>query len=182
MDALPRHVTVQVHADRAVAVEDVGEFQRVTLASGPTLVADVVVLAQGYLEQAPGPDEQRLLDEATGHGLTYVPPGHTADLDLGGLRPGEPVVVRGMGLAFVDLFVLLAEGRGGRFTDEGGHLTYHPSGREPVLHVGSRRGVPYHAKLGYEIRSTTDGPAPLRHLTRERLAAVRSGCASNSLR
>ena len=175
VDALPRHVTVHVHADRAVSVEDVGESQRVTLASGPALLADVVVLAQGYLEQAPGPDEQRLLDEATAHGLTYVPPGHTADLDLGDLRPSEPVVVRGMGLAFVDLFVLLSEGRGGRFTDEGGHLTYHPSGREPVLHVGSRRGVPYHAKLGYEIRSTTDGPAPLRHLTRERLAAVGAG-------
>ncbi|MGO4598548.1 FAD/NAD(P)-binding protein [Terrabacter sp. 2RAF25] len=176
--ALPRTVTVRVHADLAVSVEDVRETQRVTLASGPTLVADVVVLAQGYLEQAPAPDEQRLLDEATGHGLTYVPPGHTADLDLGDLRPGEPVVVRGMGLAFVDLFVLLAEGREGRFTDEGDHLTYHPSGREPLLHVGSRRGVPYHAKLGYEIRSTTDGPAPLRHLTRERLTAVGDGSST----
>jgi uncharacterized NAD(P)/FAD-binding protein YdhS len=173
--ALPRTVTVRAHADRAVSVEDVGETQRVTLAAGPTLPADLVVLAQGYLEQAPAPDEQRLLDEADRLGLTYVPPGHTADLDLGDLRPGEAVVVRGMGLAFVDLFVLLGEGRGGRFTDDGDELTYHPSGREPVLHVGSRRGVPYHAKLGYEIRSTTDGPAPLRHLTRDRLAGMGGG-------
>ena len=93
-------------------------------------------------------------------GLTYVPPGHTADLDLDGPAPGEPVVVRGMGLAFVDLVVLLGEGRGGTFTGDGTQLTYHPSGREPVLHVGSRRGVPYHAKLGYEVARAVAGPAP----------------------
>ena len=173
--ALPQAVTMVVHADRAVSVDDSGGTQQVTLAGGTTLVADVVVLAQGYLEQAPAEEEQRLLDEAGRLGLTYVPPGHTADLDLEGLRAGDPVVVRGMGLAFVDLFVLLGEGRGGRFSGDGDHLTYHPSGREPVLHVGSRRGVPYHAKLGYEIRSTSDGPGPLRHLTRERLAEVGGG-------
>jgi uncharacterized NAD(P)/FAD-binding protein YdhS len=173
--SLPDNVTVNVRPDRAVALEDVGRSQLVTLAGGAALEADVVVLAQGYLDQAPAPAERRLLAEARAWGLTYVPPGHTADLDLDDVRPGEPVVVRGMGLAFVDLFVLLGEGRGGRFTGDGDRLTYHPSGREPVLHVGSRRGVPYHAKLGYEIRSTTDGPAPLRHLTRERLARIGDG-------
>jgi uncharacterized NAD(P)/FAD-binding protein YdhS len=175
--ALPETVTVNVHADRAVELVDVGRRQQVTLAGGTALVADVVVLAQGYIDQAPAPDEQRLLDESASVGLRYVPPGHTADLDLEGLCPGEPVVVRGMGLAFVDLVVLLGEGRGGRFTGAGDDLTYHPSGREPVLHVGSRRGVPYHAKLGYEIRSTGSGPAQLRHLTRDRLAALGDGPA-----
>ncbi|MEW1955557.1 FAD/NAD(P)-binding protein [Terrabacter sp. NPDC080008] len=172
---LPRSLTVHVHTDRAVALEDDGPTQTVTLAGGATLAADVVVLAQGYLQQAPGPDELQLLDRAEQHDLTYVPAGHTADLDLDELRPGEPVLVRGMGLAFVDLFVLLGEGRGGRFRGTGNELTYHPSGSEPVLHVGSRRGVPYHAKLGYEVRSPADGPAPLRHLTRERLAGMGGG-------
>ena len=90
--------------------------QRVTLAGGARIEADVVVLAQGYLDQAPAPDERQLLAAADARGLTYVPPGHTADLDLDDLRPGEPVVVRGMGLAFVDLVVLLGEGRGGHFS------------------------------------------------------------------
>ncbi|GAA1984447.1 FAD/NAD(P)-binding protein [Terrabacter lapilli] len=178
VQTLPASVTVHVHADRAVALEDDGPTQTVTLATGATLAADLVVLAQGYLQQAPGSDEQRLLAQAEQHQLTYVPPGHTADLDLEHLRPDEPVLVRGMGLAFVDLFVLLAEGRGGRFSEDGDQLTYHPSGREPVLHVGSRRGVPYHAKLGYEIRSPADGPAPLRHLTRERLAGIGDGATA----
>ena len=173
VSTLPEHVTVHTHADRAVALhggESGGALERVTLDGGTVLEADLVVLAQGYLDQAPAPAEQRLLDASATHGLTYVQPGHTADLDLRGLRPGEPVVVRGMGLAFIDLVVLLGEGRGGRFSGEGTQLTYLPSGREPVLHVGSRRGVPYHAKLGYEVREA--GPAPLRHLTRERLGAI----------
>ncbi|WP_374969334.1 FAD/NAD(P)-binding protein [Terrabacter sp. BE26] len=175
VQTLHERLTVRVHADRAVALEDHGTTQTVTLAGGAALAADVVVLAQGYLQQSPAPDEQRLLAQAEQNRLTYVPAGHTADLDLAHLRPGEPVLVRGMGLAFVDLFVLLGQGRGGCYSGDGDRLTYHPSGREPVLHVGSRRGVPYHAKLGYEIRSPADGPAPLRHLTRHRLADIGDG-------
>ncbi|MCC3772873.1 FAD-binding protein, partial [Streptomyces sp. UNOC14_S4] len=69
--------------------------------------------------------------------------------DLTGVRPGEAVGLRGMGLNFFDYMILLTEGRGGRFTraapgSDG--LVYHRSGREPVLHAGSRRGVPYHAR------------------------------------
>lgn len=68
--------------------------------------------------------------------------------------------MRGFGLAFVDLLVLLTEGRGGRYVRHEGdgdeELTYHPSGREPVLYVGSRRGVPYRSKIGYDL----DGERP----------------------
>ncbi|CAM5716246.1 hypothetical protein SCALM49S_03046 [Streptomyces californicus] len=54
--------------------------------------------------------------------------------------------------------VLLTEGRGGRHEDG----VYLPSGREPVLYVGSRRGVPYHAKIGYAW--TGERPPLPRHL------------------
>ncbi|HKU03458.1 MAG TPA: hypothetical protein VJQ80_11670, partial [Arthrobacter sp.] len=69
-----------------------------------------------------------------------------------------------MGLAFVDLLVLLMEGRGGRFqeTDDGG-LRYLPSGREPRLWAGSRRGVPYHSKISAPLRG--QAPGPLRFFT-----------------
>ena len=61
--------------------------------------------------------------------------------------------MRGTGLAFVDLVVLLFEGRGGRYEPgPDGELRYVPSGREPVLHVGSPRGSLYHAKTEYALR------------------------------
>ena len=56
-------------------------------------------------------------------------------------------------MAFIDLMVLLTEGRGGRFVERGdGALRYLPSGFEPHLVAGSRRGVPYHAKLTYRLQ------------------------------
>lgn len=63
------------------------------------------------------------------------------------------MIVRGFGLAFIDLMILLTEGRGGRYeTGPSGRLVYRPSGKEPRLFVGSRRGVPYRAKPEYPLR------------------------------
>jgi hypothetical protein len=162
--ALPERVTVTEHRSQAVDLTDDATVQTVLLASGADIRADIVVLAQGFLDREPTDDEVTLINAAQQSGLTYLPPGYTADVDLSELRPGEPVIVRGFGLAFIDLMVLLGEGRGGTFADNpDGSLTYLPSGREPVLYVGSRRGVPYHAKLGYAL---SDGsPTPPRYFT-----------------
>ncbi|MEU9123059.1 FAD/NAD(P)-binding protein [Streptomyces sp. NPDC048506] len=150
--ALPPTVTVHEHRRRAVRVSGPRDGrQRVWLAGRRTpLPADLVVLALGHLESELTSEQQELSDLAARHGLTHLPPAFTADSDLSALRPGEKVLVRGFGLAFVDLMVLLTEGRGGSYTTgPDGQPTYRPSGREPVLYVGSRRGVPYHSKLGY---------------------------------
>jgi len=169
--ALPAGVRVTEHRTSAVGVTERKNQQSVLLADGTALSADVVVLAQGFLDRYPDSEEIVLMAAAAANRLTYVPPGYTADVDLSELRPGEPVIVRGFGLAFIDLMVLLGEGRGGWFTDNAdGTLTYHPSGAEPVLHVGSRRGVPYHAKLGYALPGST--PAPTRYFTPAAVAAL----------
>jgi FAD-NAD(P)-binding len=156
LDALPADIEVRVHTTRAVDITgERGGVQTVWLADGDRLVVDLVVLALGHLDAAPAPAEAALAEFARSSGLRYVPPAYTADLDLSDIPPGEPVLVRGFGLAFVDLLVLLTEGRGGRFTPgPAGTLEYHPSGAEPLLHVGSRRGVPYHAKPEYRLQGT----------------------------
>ncbi|MFC8623439.1 FAD/NAD(P)-binding protein [Streptomyces anulatus] len=145
--ALPPGITVHEHRTTALAVTGPrGGRQYVRLQGRPEpLSADLVVLTVGHLDAEREPEQERLSAFARRHDLVHLPPDFTADSDLGALRPGEPVIVRGFGLAFIDLMVLLTEGRGGRH--ENG--VYLPSGREPVLHVGSRRGVPYHAKIGY---------------------------------
>ncbi|MFJ3775061.1 FAD/NAD(P)-binding protein [Streptomyces sp. NPDC090075] len=145
---LPDGVTVHHHPRRAVRVSGPREGrQQVWLEGRPRpLLADLVVLALGHLDAELDPEQAGLAAYAETHGLVHLPPDFTADSDLSALRPGEPVLVRGFGLAFVDLMVLLTEGRGGRYDGD----TYVPSGREPVLYVGSRRGVPYHAKIGYD--------------------------------
>ncbi|MEU9539954.1 FAD/NAD(P)-binding protein [Streptomyces mirabilis] len=146
--ALPPDVTVHHHPCRALRVSGPREGrQQVWLEGRPRpLLADLVVLALGHLDAELDQDQRELATYARAHDLVHLPPDFTADSDLSSLAPGEPVLVRGFGLAFVDLMVLLTEGRGGRYDGD----TYLPSGREPVLYVGSRRGVPYHSKIGYD--------------------------------
>jgi uncharacterized NAD(P)/FAD-binding protein YdhS len=153
--ALGPAASVEVHAATVLDVtDDAGGRQRVRLAGGGSLLADVVVLALGHLDsEVPGGDAE-LHRFATARKLVYRPCEYTADADLTGIRAGQPVLVRGLGLAFIDLMVLLTEGRGGRFSRGArgaGQLVYHPSGAEPRLYAGSRRGVPYHAKIGYPL-------------------------------
>lgn len=145
---LPPGVTVHHHSRRALRVSGPREGrQQVWLEGRPRpLPADLVVLTLGHLDAELDDQQVELAEYARAHGLLHLPPDFTADSDLSALKSGEPVLVRGFGLAFVDLMVLLTEGRGGRYEGD----TYVPSGQEPVLYVGSRRGVPYHSKIGYD--------------------------------
>ncbi|MEU9273040.1 FAD/NAD(P)-binding protein [Streptomyces sp. NPDC048251] len=148
------HVTVRTHAVRAVALEDeAGEKaggagpQTVVLEDGTRLAAmSAVVLAQGHVPVEPSGAQREMSAYAERHGLTYLAPANPADVDLSGIGPGEPVLLRGLGLNFFDYLALFTHGRGGAFTRVDGRLVYRPSGREPRLYAGSRRGVPYQAR------------------------------------
>ncbi|GAA3285654.1 FAD/NAD(P)-binding domain-containing protein [Paenarthrobacter aurescens] len=125
----------------------------VQLASGTEVVADVVVYALGHTDSVPDPESARLSEFAARHGGFHAPPSYTTDVDYSAIEPGQDVIVSGMGLAFVDLMVLLFEGRGGRFEERpDGGLDYVPSGAEPRVWAGSRRGVPYHSKISSVLR------------------------------
>jgi uncharacterized NAD(P)/FAD-binding protein YdhS len=171
----PGHVEIVVHPTRVVAITDATPHpdapQVVHLESGARIEADAVVLALGHLDRDPSGPEAELAGFAARHGAVYVPPSYTADEDLSVLRPGHDVIVRGFGLAFIDLMVLVTEERGGRYhEDGGGRLTYTPSGEEPRLWIGSRRGVPYRAKLTYDLLGGR--PDLPRYFTAESVAAL----------
>ncbi|MDW4571754.1 FAD/NAD(P)-binding protein [Microbacterium sp. M3] len=165
----PAGVTIRLHADTVTSVRRLsGGRHAVALASGREIVTDAVAYCLGHTEREPDPASAALASAAARAGLVYVPPAFTADADLSALPEQGDVIVRGMGLAAVDLVVLLTQGRGGRFDrDRDGALRYLSSGREPRLHLGSRRGVPYRSK----VTSTLQGDAPLREvLTAEAIA------------
>ncbi|PJE98198.1 adenylate cyclase [Streptomyces carminius] len=164
---LPPGTGLHHHRDRAVDLREHGAYQRVVLAGGGHVDADAVVLAVGHQDVELSGEQAATAVYAGRHGLCFVPPGYTADQDLSVLRSGAPVIVRGLGLAFVDLVVLLTEGRGGRYTEDGaGGLRYLPSGEEPVIHAGSRRGVPFPPKATYTPASP---PRPPRFFDSERI-------------
>ncbi|MFJ1994086.1 FAD/NAD(P)-binding protein [Streptomyces asiaticus] len=146
----PDTVTVRAHRARAVRLEERADgTQALTLDDGSRLEGlRAVVLAQGHLPTATDATERRYAAHAERHGLRYYPPANPADVDLSLIAPGEPVLLRGLGLNFFDHMALLTAGRGGTFApnEHGGGLVYRPSGLEPRLYAGSRRGIPYHAR------------------------------------
>jgi hypothetical protein len=155
VSSAPRQVAVRVHRAQAVDLTDGPGTSQLLWLDGQDspIAADAVILAQGHLAVEPSGEHQELTDFADRHALSYLPPHYAADTNLDVVAAGEPAIMRGMGLGFIDDMVLLTEGRGGRFSRAaGGDLTYHRSGREPILYAGSRRGVPYHSKITYRLR------------------------------
>lgn len=144
----PREVEIEVHAARAVRLgEAPNGRQTLTLSTGRTLSGlAAVVLAQGHLPLVADPKQQQLTTYAERHDLRHVQPSNPADVDLSSLAPGEPVLLRGLGLNFFDYMALLTKDRGGHFTSTPNGLRYHPSGNEPRLYASSRRGIPHQAR------------------------------------
>ncbi|MEV2193092.1 FAD/NAD(P)-binding protein [Streptomyces phaeochromogenes] len=169
----PPGVTVHTHRSTAVALADTPDGrQTVALAGGGQLAGlDSVVLALGHGDLTPSPEERALSSFADRHGSLYVRPANPADADLSGIAPGTPVALRGLGLNFFDCVALLTEGRGGTFKESQSGLVYLPSGNEPVLYAGSRRGVPYHAR-GENEKGALGRHHP-RFLTPEVIAGLR---------
>jgi uncharacterized NAD(P)/FAD-binding protein YdhS len=174
--------SVTVHRTTAVAVSRTDDEASpagplppgkhlVELACGRALQADVVVTALGHTDSRPDAASAAWAGFAERHGGYHAAPSYTTDVDYSPIAPGQDVIVSGMGLAFIDLLVLLMEGRGGRFveTHDGG-LRYLASGREPRLWAGSRRGVPYHSKISATLRG--EAPGPLRFLTANSVGAL----------
>ncbi|MFJ5308939.1 FAD/NAD(P)-binding protein [Streptomyces sp. NPDC088350] len=169
----PDTVQVATHRARAVRLDDTADgHQTLTLDNGRTLSAlSAVVLAQGHLPTAGDTAQRRLSSYADQYGLCHLPPANPADVDLTVVRPGEPVLLRGLGLNFFDHTALLTTGRGGRFVDTRHGLRYLPSGNEPRLYAGSRRGIPYQAR-GDNAKGPHGRHTP-RVLTPEAISAFR---------
>lgn len=147
----PAHCVLREYATRAVALRDTTGVregpQTLELADGTELRGlDAVVLALGHVPTRPGSREEEWARAAAARGLTHVPPANPADLDLSRVTPGQSVLIRGLGLNFFDQMALLTRGRGGFFERRDGRLVYRPSGQEPRILAGSRRGIPYHAR------------------------------------
>lgn len=171
----PANLVVTRHPHRAVDLLDADDgLQTVVLANGDRLTGlDSVVLVLGHLGTTPTPAQRRLRDRAARDGLRYFPPHSPADVDLDAVPGGESVILRGLGLNFFDHMALLTAGRGGVFHhDRAGRLRYEPSGDEPHLIAGSRRGVPYHAR-GENQKGVSGRHVPL-FLTPRRIEALRA--------
>lgn len=142
------HIEVKVHSATAVRLTDTSYGrQKVELSNGETISElAAVILSQGHVPLALDSKQQELNAYAHQNGLRHVPPSNPAEIDLSKVAPGENVFLRGLGLNFFDYMALFTKGRGGTFSQGSTGLVYHPSGKEPRMFAGSRRGIPYHSR------------------------------------
>lgn len=163
---LPETARVIRHRSRAVGIHRENGGDRISLSDGVEIVVDAVILATGWMDREVSEWERDLAAHLSAHpNLTWVPPASPVDQHLDDVPAGSPAIVRGFGMGFFDTMALLTIGRGGVFhtdphTDSG--LRYEPSGQEPVLHVTSRRGVPFRSKTLYGSLP----PKPRQHFVR----------------
>ncbi|MGW7541092.1 FAD/NAD(P)-binding protein [Streptomyces sp. NPDC054770] len=143
--------------------------------SGPRcLRADAVVLATGHsgvpaVEQLAPDLWQASQDEPD---LLFLGGRPVADLDLDAIPVESAVGVLGLGLSFYDLLLSLSVGRGGSFRRAGDRLVYTPSGKEPVVHAGSRSGLPIGTR-GHNQKPAASGYFRPCFLTPAALAGLR---------
>ena len=170
----PEMRTVRIAGGRWVATDGpAGHQQHTRPAAVEQVDAPLVVLAQGMVQSAPTAATRRRRDHARRNRWLYLPPGMPSERDWTQVPgDGQGVLVAGMGANFFDVIGILTAGRGGRFTladtgepvdaagfsaldggaggpAAGAELRYEPSGAEPRLLVGSRRGLPYRGKGAY---------------------------------
>jgi uncharacterized NAD(P)/FAD-binding protein YdhS len=173
VERAPAEVAVYVHQTRAIAAAERPDgMQEIRLLDEPEpLIVDALVLAQGHYAVDATSKQRDIAAFAETHGLCYVPPENPADARLDAVAAREPVIVRGLGLNFYDYMILLTQGRGGCFVNDGDRLRYLPSGAEPVLWIGSGRGVPYRARA--EIKQEVVPRYQPDFLTAEQIARLR---------
>jgi hypothetical protein len=147
IESLPNNINVFNRMDNVISIDSYNDGYQLGLEKESSkLYADKVIMALGHIESSIVESESHYINFAREHNLVYIQPANPADIDLSTISPKENVILRGLGLNFFDYMTLLTSGRGGYFQREGDELVYFPSGQEPLLIAGSRRGIPHHSR------------------------------------
>ncbi|MBW1605259.1 FAD/NAD(P)-binding protein [Lactobacillus sp. Sy-1] len=145
-ETLPANVTVEYHQVAVKKVTATKPGWKITSNNGTIPVDQIVMTINTSVNQLTQ-TEQSLADYAEQNGLYYQAPAYPGDVKSNSISEEQTVIIRGLGMSFFDELVKLTIDRGGKFSSNpDGSLTYHPSGNEPHIYAGSRRGVTYYPK------------------------------------
>jgi uncharacterized NAD(P)/FAD-binding protein YdhS len=164
----PHWVTVRLHNQPVTAVEPNAAQQFILkMPSDAPVTVDRLILTVGHTGRIRPADHSRIED-------IYPLPG-----SLDTIQPGEAVLIEGLGLGAMDTLAALTSGRGGQYKRmaDASHA-YQPSGREPVIYIQSRDGLPFRTRPN----GLTQSP---RHqavlLTSARIDTLRANAANRQL-
>jgi uncharacterized NAD(P)/FAD-binding protein YdhS len=138
----PPNMEVVRHYASAVDITSVGGREAVALDNGRTLCVNHVILTSGHTW-----NEESVASDSSVRFLRPYPVEYFDEP----VPPGAPVAIAGMGLVGFDLLTAMTVGRGGTFEELGDRLRYVPSGKEPLIYLYSRSGIPYCAKSAHGV-------------------------------
>ncbi|TFB30621.1 FAD/NAD(P)-binding protein [Pseudomonas sp. F01002] len=164
----PQWVSVNLHQQAVTAVERNEDHQYLLKsASGAAVTVDQLILTVGHTGRLQTADHKRVEN-------IYPLP-----RSLDAIEPGETVLIEGLGLGAMDTLAALTSGRGGHYKRmaDASHA-YEPSGREPVIFIQSRDGLPFRTRPNGLIENP-------RHqavlLTSARIEALRANAQNRQL-
>ncbi|GAB6093274.1 FAD/NAD(P)-binding protein [Furfurilactobacillus curtus] len=145
---LTDNITLTILKEQAQSVRRIEATDRYLIKTGThRFQADAVIMALGHFENDLTEEQVGLMNFADEHNLNYIAPTQPQEYQFDHVAADQTVILRGLGLSFFDAVTMLTQGRGGHFTqDEHQRLVYQPSGIEPHIIAGSRRGFPLRAK------------------------------------
>lgn len=130
---------------------------------------DGVSMALGEGMSEPSSTEKELTHFANEHHLIYLRTGYPSEQAYDSIPAQSSVLLRGLGLNFMDAMIMLTTHRGGKFhRQKDDTLVYEPSGKEPKIYAGSGRGFPYHAR-GFDQKAVGE-TRPLYFLSNQLVA------------
>jgi uncharacterized NAD(P)/FAD-binding protein YdhS len=138
---------VRYHSAAVDIVAQGDDRERVVLADGRSIVVHHVVLTSGHTPNQEPPARPGEVAYRAAYPIERLAESPA---------PGETVAVSGMGLVGYDVIAGLTTGRGGAYRDTDDRKVYLPSGREPVIMLYSRSGMPYCAKSVTGVDPTGD--------------------------
>jgi uncharacterized NAD(P)/FAD-binding protein YdhS len=175
VDKLPSTIRVVHRRSRVIDLVERGDGFDLVLENGEAQQADYVFLSTGHGYRKPT-DEDRafsaFVERHAGHNenLAYFASPYPVER-LAHIPSSATVAVQGFGLTAHDVISALTLGRGGRYVEQNGKLTYLRSGDEPNILLFSRQCLPFAAR-GINQKGLTGRHRP-RFFTPDAIAAKR---------
>lgn len=164
----PAWVAVRLHPHPVVGLRaDAQQAYQLKLPSGDFVTVDRLILTVGHTGRVRADEEGRVGD-------IYPLPG-----SLDSIAAGEAVLLEGLGLGAMDTLAALTAGRGGAYhrMADASHV-YFPSGKEPVIYIQSRDGLPFRARPNGLTRAPRHKPI---FLTSTHIDALRQQAPNGQL-
>ncbi|GAY73470.1 FAD/NAD(P)-binding protein [Lentilactobacillus kosonis] len=112
---LSHNISIEVVKSQIISLNTNQDSKINVATSDKEEIFDKVVMALGQQDNYLNTSEQQLASYAEENDLKYFQPTHPGDVNVDDLPAGEPVIIRGLSLSFLDYTSELTLGRGGQY-------------------------------------------------------------------